>query len=343
MHTNSKLNELFVKASPNVLITNHCNQSCPSCFAKNIMKDKSVSQEMSIPDLKILIKKLRGYGVGFIKIFGGEPTLHSKLEEVIRLCLANFSYIQLFTNGIFSKEVKELLIKYCARIRFTFNMLTPMVLYNKKIRNEFIQQALFFSRQTKITLSFTLLQTFDIANIVNMFAEVIPHAYEVRIGASNPLKGGINYYTTGQYRSLGSKVMEFIHAIRMKNNKLNVFLDCGYVRCMFSNSQVDELTRLGANKESWGCPVGTFDIQTNLKAISCYPLSNDKVVDIKKKDYWSKLIFHQLSLQKEHLPSMCKTCPHHGYEKDKCTGPCIAFGMNLKERAPGQALGNSIH
>ena len=68
----------------NLSITNVCSRRCEYCFQKDWYLAKSVDtiQEMSLENIERIINFA---GNEYINILGGEPLLHSKLEEIICL------------------------------------------------------------------------------------------------------------------------------------------------------------------------------------------------------------------------------------------------------------------
>lgn len=64
-------------------LTNWCNYSCTYCSAKSIMVDKWNKQE-SISKYKFTLARLKNFDAPFeIELYGGEPSLHPNIEEII--------------------------------------------------------------------------------------------------------------------------------------------------------------------------------------------------------------------------------------------------------------------
>ena len=68
----------------NLSITNVCSRRCEYCFQKDwyLAKSADTIQEMSLENIERIINFA---GNEYINILGGEPLLHSKLEEIICL------------------------------------------------------------------------------------------------------------------------------------------------------------------------------------------------------------------------------------------------------------------
>jgi len=95
-------------------INEHCNLSCPVCFAAsspNKEGEKSLEQIESMLDA--LIKSEREPDV--LQISGGEPTIHPQILEILRLCKSKpIRHLMLNTNGVrlaadreFVQQLKE--------------------------------------------------------------------------------------------------------------------------------------------------------------------------------------------------------------------------------------------
>lgn len=79
-----------------VYVTERCNANCKSCF--NAMS--RTNAEMSIENFSELCKYLKENGITYLKIMGGEPTVHKDFEKIIDCAQRFFDGISLFTNGI---------------------------------------------------------------------------------------------------------------------------------------------------------------------------------------------------------------------------------------------------
>lgn len=103
-------------------ITDHCNLSCPACFAAS---SPSGAWFMSLDELDQRLARLSDHGKGdadIVQLSGGEPTLHPDLEAMIALCFergAGRVYVN--TNGIRLATDEALcrrLSQYSGRLQF---------------------------------------------------------------------------------------------------------------------------------------------------------------------------------------------------------------------------------
>lgn len=321
---------------PNILVTNYCNQNCSFCFAKNLMKNGKIPHEMSIDTYKILLNKIKRspYDVPIIKLFGGEPTLHTHFEELIKVALDKFPQLHIFTNGIIPFNKISFLEKYYRRIRFTININTPGFENNKQIRKHVIFLIKTLSKMSKVTLSVNISPDSQVWEMVDNYNKnrMFDNIVSIRIGASNPIANKQNYYGFNDFKKIGKLTTFFIQTIKNNNPHIRFVLDCGFVPCMFTKKQIQYLTTV-APKNDWGCSIGNIDIDTDMTAFTCYPLSQLKQYRINMrnksvKSVWTKLSIRQMLYQENLVSPICKKCKYYGLGIDKCSGPCTAFLMN---------------
>ena len=172
--------------SPNILITNFCNQNCSFCFAAEEMGNKIIKKEMSLEDFKTtLLKMKKNPKIKVIKLLGGEPTLHSKFKEIIKLSLKEFKHIELFTNGFFSKKIHLLIKKNLFQIKCIFNISTPGFQNNEKLRNIIVNRIKEFGAVNKVTLSITINPNIPIGLDTIVMEDVLRYVGIIRISISN--------------------------------------------------------------------------------------------------------------------------------------------------------------
>lgn len=295
----------------------------------NTIQDK----EMDIVEFKSILARMKKVGIEVVKLLGGEPTLHTKLEEIIKLSLEDFRFVQIFTNGIISDTTTKFLLPYFPKVQFTFNVMTPGYLYSPHIRDIVNKRLLQFASKTNVTLSFTLDMHTDIRLILmHIPDDVLQKVHSVRIGFSNPVAKEKNYYSFDEFPKMGTVLYDFVSKIRARKSKSQLFLNCGFTRCMFTDQQYEYIVKNGVSIDGWGCfgKESSMDIATDATAFHCFPLSSlkresmslslpviDKNLVKKRYEYWKDIVF-----------TKCKSCPFYGHVPGKCPGPCIAFRIN---------------
>ena len=91
----------------NLVISNTCNQKCPYCFAEDYFQAKAddASRFITLETFKSRLDFLDRSGMDEVRLIGGEPSLHPKLPDLIRLSRARGKRILLFTNGFLREKV----------------------------------------------------------------------------------------------------------------------------------------------------------------------------------------------------------------------------------------------
>jgi pyruvate-formate lyase-activating enzyme len=80
-------------------ITNRCNLSCPICYEL----DRHGGSSLSIKTIKRIIKKSPA---DYYVLSGGDPTMHRKLFDIVRILKKEKKYVCLLTNGIKLADAK---------------------------------------------------------------------------------------------------------------------------------------------------------------------------------------------------------------------------------------------
>lgn len=322
---------------PNLLITNYCNQNCSFCFAKQEMGNKTLGKEMEINDLKTLLgdaswnKEQKG-----IKFLGGEPTLHSKLFEMIDIAMKHKLFVQIFTNGIINKVKRQKLATYGKHIGYTFNIVTPAFQTDRKVRTEVKNTVIELAHKSRITLSITLDHSFNTKRFFSTVnSSFLKHVNNIRISFSNPEVGARNRYTFESFPKVGSIFVDFIKTAREEGFLGEFHANCGLTRCMFTQKQYDYV-RSEITHMRWGCfgKESSMDVSVDLHAFHCFPLSEKKRIDLKKHDVSKankELMKERMNFWSRLKKTTCKKCPFYGYGEEGCPGPCLAFLMNEKK------------
>jgi len=95
----------FPGRTSSVIFTPACNYSCPACYAKRVISNKS---EIKEEEIFSYIESRKKWIEGVV-ICGGEPTLQKDLREFIKKIKERGFYTKLDTNGS-NPEVLEMLL-----------------------------------------------------------------------------------------------------------------------------------------------------------------------------------------------------------------------------------------
>lgn len=102
-------------------LTKLCNQRCPMC---NIWKTKSESMELAA--IKVRAAALARFGIGYVFLQGGEPTLRKDLIDITDIFLAEHIKPTVITNGIlFKRELAEQIASRPVNLAISIDSLNP--------------------------------------------------------------------------------------------------------------------------------------------------------------------------------------------------------------------------
>jgi uncharacterized radical SAM superfamily Fe-S cluster-containing enzyme len=87
-------------------ITDSCNLDCPDCFANSSSKNRNFMSLKKFEELLKYYKKCEGEPQ-VLQISGGEPTLHPKILEMIKIAKQYVKHVIINTNGIKIAEDEE--------------------------------------------------------------------------------------------------------------------------------------------------------------------------------------------------------------------------------------------
>lgn len=99
-------------------ITQNCNLLCRHCYegsSKVVQKP-----EMRLECFKLAIDNLKNIGVDRIQLVGGEPLVHTKIEQIIEYVVGKFQFIEIFTNGtLLTDKIFELVEHHGISLAFS--------------------------------------------------------------------------------------------------------------------------------------------------------------------------------------------------------------------------------
>ena len=258
----------------NILITNLCNQNCPYCFAVDEFgKDKR--QEMSFVDFKKVLRFLKKSNDVNVRLMGGEPTLHLRFREIVEYSLKNKFLVHIFTNGIFSTQTADFLIKKGGSIKYSFNI-NPPEYYSSKTWEQILRNLERITPFKKSLVGAVLWQKdFNIDYLLDLTEKFHLRAIILRI--ANPIINQKNQFLRLEEYSILAK--NLIREIKKTDkNRIKIGFGCGFSKKMFSKEQIQVLKEYKIVSRGWGCDgnSGRFDIGVDLSVFRCFPLSNWK-------------------------------------------------------------------
>ncbi|MFH0773524.1 MAG: radical SAM protein [bacterium] len=312
--------------SPNILITNYCNQNCPFCFARREMKSESNQMRaMTLKQFKKIATKVKKHH-SFLRLMGGEPLIHPQAKSILTYAAKHFAHIQIFTNGIFSDKLNVLFQKPSS-YQLIVNCSTPAYRANPKIKQEIIRHMMNAEGAAR-AVSITLQKGEDGKQTAKNIMTEMPFIHDFRVGIANPIVGMKDANPFTALGLLGKNLTLLVREIKKDKPTARIVFNCGFIRCMFTNKEYTYVKKHVA-MIGWGClgKQASFDLGTDEKAFFCFPFSDNKIdsqkLSVSKTS--GTLFFEHYKRWKCSAYEKCKTCKWHGFTLNKCPGPCLGL------------------
>ena len=272
---------------PNVLITNRCNQNCSYCFAQKEMKKKT--EEMPFSSFERVLDFLKQSGDENLRLLGGEPTLHFRFKDIIKLAFDRKFSIQIFTNGLFGEDILDFLISRGCQIRYSFNM-NSKEKYSSQNYKQLLKNLEKISVFKNVLVGVVIYDNnFNLDYLLKIIKKYQIKSIALRV--ANP-----TFLVSGN---------TLIKEIKKISKGFGVGFGCGLSKKLFNEKQRDVLKEVGVFNSNYGCGAnsGKFDIGVDLSVFRCFPLAcwkNKNLFDFKNtkeieqyfsskmKDYQSK-------------------------------------------------------
>ncbi len=294
----------------NILLTLDCNLECAYCFAR-ARKAAISRQEMTLDELERLLSQLDP-DVDEVRLMGGEPTLHSRYPEVMRLIKSTGFRVTVFTNGT------------RASLRQTAPDLPDTVLLNLNDWQVYSdeQRAVILDNLAalgkRVGLGYTITRPdFDLADHLRLIREYDLKPV-IRIGLAQPVLSGDNdYLPDRELPAAQQAVVQWATRLAAEGIRLN--FDCGFMRCHFSEADIERLIRANAALRFICRP--SVDVGPGLQTWRCFAFSAGPGVDW--RNFQGAEQAQAWFTRRDHfIDPECNDCSDH--QSGWCQGGCLA-------------------
>lgn len=310
----------------NLYLTHKCKRGCPFCFARKVLKAADdVNEVLTLEEIETFLNRFRDSRIDQLGLLGGEPFQYPKLLDVILLLKEHHVHAKIFTSA--TDPLPEGLEDYditCGDINFIVNV-GDRSTYNDR---QFANLEHFFDKFHMVSsLSYTI---FDLEKGNPEFLFDMIDRYQlvrnIRTGIALPIyKGGNQYIKLEEYKKAGEY---FVRCAELAGKRrITMSMDCGFQACMFNDTQIGRLTRLGSDI-NFMCG-SALDIGPGLLAWNCFPLfqlGRVNALDADSLDELSKLLKTKLEASLGNQPGVlpeCKECDL--FIRRLCEGGCKSF------------------
>lgn len=263
----------------NLLITKSCNRSCPYCFAQKEVEldSKQSSGNITLPVFQEYLDFLKNNSIGFLKLLGGEPTMHPQFEELVNMGLEQRFKVTVFTNGIWGERIRSFFsTEETQGVEFLINVNEKR--HSSDAEYESLERSLKVIGQ-RGQLGFNIfVEDFDLTFLVPFINE-FGLRRQIRLGVASPIVGmNNNSISTDRLRTIGKRLIEQMKLLEQRDVLVN--FDCGFTYCMFEQ---DEFQTIIEATDSGLVSVCDFigDVDYNLNVWPCFPLSKAEHLNLR--------------------------------------------------------------
>lgn len=294
----------------NILLTTACNLDCDYCFAQSL-RGRAGQREMMLRDLEWLLSQLDP-DVDEVRLMGGEPTLHSRYVEALRIVKSRDFIATVFTNGT-RPALRQTAPDLPDRVLLNLN---DWLTYSAGQQAEILNNLSALGQ--RLSLGYTVTRPdFDLSTHRKL---ILDYGLKpvIRLGLAQPVIGGRNIYLADADLAAAHRaVADWASRLAVDGIRLN--FDCGFRRCYFTDGQIEQLVRAGAALRFFCAP--SLDVGPGLLAWRCYAFSAGPGVDLRQ--------FGSLEQARDgfrrrdrYLDPACDSCRDH--QSGWCQGGCLA-------------------
>jgi len=316
----------------NLAISAVCNQDCSYCFTVDHRNNRGPgSSFLDLDDLKARLDFLERSGIDQVRLMGGEPTLHPQFVDLVERARQTGFKITVFSNGLMPDNALSCLASLpVAECTVLVNVNDPAAV-GKKIHAR--RCAAIQRLGERALLGVNIYRPdFQLGFLLPVIAETGCRP-AIRLGMAQPCLSGINQYIhPRQYVAIGTQIASFARVVA--GSGVSLEFDCGFVRCMFSDQDLEALKASGVDV-GWRCnPILDVDIEGQV--IHCYPLSGLGGLPLSPQTdapaLRSAFVSRMDPYRQAGVFQECSSCPFKA--SGECPGGCLAATLRRFRRTP---------
>lgn len=323
----------------NLAVSGACNLSCAFCFAADHMRaahNVSASPFLSLESFEDRLDFLDRSGIDEVRLIGGEPSLHPRFGDLVRRAVERGKQVVVFTHGVMPRRALAALAALPAdACRVVVNMNAHGGAGSDGASVSARRLATIKRLGPSVVLGHTIQAVdFDLSDLI---ALIQAHGCRpcIRVGLAHVmLSGGNAYLHPKHYPAVGRRIVATARAAGAVGIRLE--LDCGFVRCMFTNEDVATLRRSGTEVGLHCGPI--LDIDVGGQAIHCFPLAERVGTPLTQADDATALrdaLARQVAgYRRAGVYRECQACAFRA--RGECTGGCLSFTIRRFRPMPGR-------
>lgn len=318
---------------PRIRVTSYCNRKCQYCFAQDYLSKRRKNLEIQLDVMEEILKMCKRDGIRIIAWQGGEPLLHSRLEDIIALHKKYEVKVVLFSNGLVEKAKISVLRGVVERVLLNCNEPETYKVGEWKQLNDNIEVFKEVLGVNNVAIGINVYKKDMDTEFILQLAK-IHNIKEVRVDMTRPAPSHQNKFidfddVKEMFRALKSIILK----LKAEGIELPHF-DCPFPLCALSEEDREFAYKYIYDDMKYAmCRTG-LDVTSENYVSSCFcsvPIKNVRLDDFKSIwSAWITISYFENEIRWNRVTfDRCKTCEYH--LKKVCQGGCLGYKFGRDE------------
>jgi hypothetical protein len=314
---------------------------CAYCFAEDHMQTAigdHAQTFITLDTFEARLDALDRSGIDEIRLIGGEPTLHPQFPALIERARRRGKHLVVFTHGLISERALAVLeaipVDACTIL---VNTNASRHIDGPTPDEQARRRAVLLRLGARALPGFTIDTPGAALDFLLSLALETGCQPKIRLGLAQPILSGRNRYLhPKQYPLVGQPIARFAQAAAQYG--ITVELDCGFVRCMFSETELEMLHAAGV-ETAWRCsPI--LDVGIDGTIMHCFSLGSRVVLrptdSATATDLRAALADQVRPYRAAGIYKACSSCSFK--LTGACTGGCLSATLQRFRASPAPRL-----
>lgn len=312
---------------PRVRLTAFCNRSCSYCFAKDYLSKRNENDEIDLTTMEKILCMCKEEKINSIGWQGGEPTLHSKIKQIINLHKKYEIKAMVFTNGLIPKETIIMLSEIVDAVLVNCNEPSSYKENELSLLFENIKLMQELYGKDKVAIGINIYSDKMDASFILDYA-LKTGINEVRIDITRPSPSNANIFIDYSNINNTFNMAKKIHKLLCDKGINYVHFDCPFPFCVISNKNVEYLSNYINSDLGHGQCCTALDISTNANITACFCSVQFKDIKMDKFDSLTHAWLFIKYIEDEikwniYTKDSCRDCSDN--KKRLCQGGCLGY------------------
>lgn len=308
-----------------VTITGKCDRKCNYCYNKGLIDN---FPPITLDNFRKIIDWSDKQGLKTFTLTGGEPTTHPRINDIIKIIEDKGFKIILLTNGLFKKNLIEIVKPYFVSFGVNYN---PPNEYSKK-EKKIIERNLRDLSENKFNI--TLKYNIRSSNMPYKYLLDMCKKYKIKyVNVSFIMPNSTHTNEFVQFKELNSMIQPFFNLTsKFIEKRIQLILECIFPKCMLKQNFKNKIKWINKKiKLANVCRCGTkhtIAINPDLSIYPCPLVKPSKRINLLNfgdidqiEMYFNKKLYKlrwEIPLIKE-----CESCVY--WHRKQCHGGCLSY------------------